>query len=190
MDVVRDGKRETRESYLPEVYELAAATGRRISAICQLRAEDIDLTKTDGAPWGGINWPGEFDKQGRRWRAPISADARKALQTAMLKRQAAGSGWLFPGPRNASKPLRSDTVAKWLRKAEEKAKVEHLDGGLWHPYRRLWATSRKGMPDVDVAQAGGWSSLDALKTAYQQPDDATMLAVVTGGVEIRERKRG
>ena len=63
-------------------------------------------------------------------------------------------------------------------------------GGTWHPYRRLWATSRKGMPDVDVAKAGGWSSLDALKTAYQRPDDETMLAVVTGGVEIREHKRG
>jgi hypothetical protein len=27
------------------------------------------------------------------------------------------------------------------------------------------ASARKDMPDVDVAQAGGWSSLEALKSA-------------------------
>ena len=41
---------------------------------------------------------------------------------------------------------------------------------------------------MDVAQAGGWSSLEALKQAYQRPDDATMLEVVTHGAELREVK--
>jgi hypothetical protein len=41
---------------------------------------------------------------------------------------------------------------------------------------------------LDVAQAVDWSSLEALKQAYQQPDDATMLKVVTHGVELREVK--
>jgi hypothetical protein len=41
-------------------------------------------------------------------------------------------------------------------------------------------------PDVDVAQAGGWSSLTALKMAYQKPDDETMLRVVTHRTELRE----
>jgi hypothetical protein len=44
------------------------------------------------------------------------------------------------------------------------------------------------LPDVDVAQAGGWSNLEALKRAYQQPDDATMLKVVTHQAELREVK--
>ncbi len=44
----------------------------------------------------------------------------------------------------------------------------------------------KNLPDVDVAQAGGWASLDALKMAYQQPDDQTMLEVVTHKAELRE----
>ncbi len=39
---------------------------------------------------------------------------------------------------------------------------------------------------MDVAQAGGWSSLDALKQAYQQPDDARMLRVVEHETELRE----
>ena len=175
---------------MPEVYELAVATGRRISAVCQLRAENIDFSTSEKVPWGGIEWPGETDKEGKAWRAPISADARKALQAALLKRQVTGPGWLFPAPGDPSKPLRSSMAAKWLRRAEALAELEPLDGSLWHAYRRLWATSRKGMPDVDVAKAGGWSSLDALKTAYTLPDDATMLAVVTGGMEIRERQQG
>lgn len=36
-----------------------------------------------------------------------------------------------------------------------------------------------------VAEAGGWSSLEALKLAYQQPDDETMLQVVDHDAELR-----
>ena len=35
-------------------------------------------------------------------------------------------------------------------------------------------------------QMGSWAILDALKMAYQQPDDATMLRVVTHRTELRE----
>lgn len=61
--------------------------------------------------------------------------------------------------------------------------VQRLSAG-----RRLWASARKDLPDVDVAQAGGWSSLAALKMAYQKPDDVTMLRVVTHSGELREMK--
>ncbi len=61
-------------------------------------------------------------------------------------------------------------------------------GGLWHPYRRKWARERKHLPDVDVAAAGGWAELASLKSAYQQTDDATILRVVLGGGELRERR--
>lgn len=61
-------------------------------------------------------------------------------------------------------------------------------GGLFHPYRRAWATARKGMSIKDVAAAGGWKSEAVLLRHYQQPDDETMLAVILGGAELRERK--
>lgn len=77
-------------------------------------------------------------------------------------------------------------ASSWLRRAEELADLEPLEGGLWHPFRRLWATSRKGLPDVDVARAGGWASLEALRQAYQRPDDATILRVVEHDAELRE----
>jgi hypothetical protein len=44
------------------------------------------------------------------------------------------------------------------------------------------------MPDVDVAAAGGWASLDALKRSYQQADAETMLSVVLGGGQLREAR--
>jgi hypothetical protein len=41
-------------------------------------------------------------------------------------------------------------------------------------------------PDPDVAAAGGWKSLDALRQCYQRADDATNLQVVLGGGELRK----
>lgn len=54
-------------------------------------------------------------------------------------------------------------------------------GSLWHACRRKWATERKHLPDVDVAAAGGWKTVQTLKSAYQHADGDTMLRVVLGG---------
>ena len=89
-------------------------------------------------------------------------------------------------PRNARRPVSKDLARRWLLNAEKQAGLPKLDGSLWHAYRRKWATARKGLPDVDVAAAGGWSDLTCLKTAYQQPDPATMYRVVSEPTELRE----
>jgi len=46
--------------------------------------------------------------------------------------------------------------------------VPKLEGGIWHPYRREWATEREHLPGVNVAKAGGQVELESLKKAYQQ----------------------
>lgn len=56
-----------------------------------------------------------------------------------------------------------------------------LRGGRLHPYRRLWASERRHMPDIDVAAAGGWKDTRSLKLSYQQADPATVLKVVNIG---------
>ena len=99
-----------------------------------------------------------------------------------------GKGPLFPSLASLDKPIAYHDCATWLRSAEKKAGLEPQEGSLWHAYRRLWITSRKNLPDVDVAAAGGWASLEALRQAYQQPDDETMLLVVTHEAELREVK--
>ena len=189
MRVVCLGRRERAETYLPEIFEIVVGTGRRITPVCRLRTEDLALEPTDGAPWGAIVWPEDTDKMEKRWRCPISPAVADALAAALKKRRAVGPGWLFPSPSDPERPLRYEAASEWLCKAEELAELEPQEGSLWHAYRRLWASSRKDLPDIDVAQAGGWSSLDALKTAYQRPDDATMLRVVTHQAELREVKR-
>ena len=82
-------------------------------------------------------------------------------------------------------PLDSAIASRWLRKAENLARLPKLPGTLWHAYRRKWATERKHLPDVDVAQAGGWKSLEALKRSYQQADVPTMVDVVMGVRAVR-----
>ena len=186
MRVQRAGKRETVESYLPEIFEIVVGTGRRIRAIRELRWEDLDLEVTANAPHGAIVWPADTDKMGKRWRCPVSERVRDAIEAALRKRQAVGSGYLFPAPEGPSQPVPYEQATAWLKQAERLAALEPLHGSVWHAYRRLWASSRKGLPDVDVARAGGWSSLEALKMAYQQPDDATILLVVTHEAELRE----
>lgn len=186
MRTQRAFRRELVESYLPEIFEIVVGTGRRINAVCSLKVEDLDLKRTAEAPWGAIVWPQDTDKMRRVWRCPVNADVREALESALRKRQAIGPGWLFPSPGNPDRPVRYEEAYTWLRAAEKHAGLEPQRGTLWHAYRRLWASARKDLPDVDVAQAGGWSSLEALKQAYQQPDDATMLRVVTHQAELRE----
>jgi hypothetical protein len=43
---------------------------------------------------------------------------------------------------------------------------------------------------VDVAAAGGWNTVQTLKTAYQQADAETMLRVVLEAGELRAAKSG
>jgi hypothetical protein len=52
----------------------------------------------------------------------------------------------------------------------------------------VWATARKRLSLKDVAAAGGWKCTETLLRCYQQPDKRTMLDVVLGGAELRERK--
>jgi len=74
------------------------------------------------------------------------------------------------------------------RRAEKVAGVEPLDGSLWHAYRRKWATERKHLPDVDVANAGGWKTLDTMKLSYQHADAETMFTVVTEPRRLRQSR--
>ena len=68
----------------------------------------------------------------------------------------------------------------WLHVAERLAGLEPLKGGVWHPFRRAWATKRKHLSLKDVAYAGGWKDTSTLLRCYQQPDPETIEEVVLG----------
>jgi hypothetical protein len=189
------------------ILALARYTGRRESAICELRASDLllspdrvrralaaagmDERQVGHMPHGAIRWRDESDKEGFLFVSPISKPAREALDAYLRHNPRLGDVPLFPAPgprrskkkpapaaRGPEKPIRRETAAKWLLRAEALAELPKLVGGVFHPYRRLWASERKALPDVDVAAAGGWRDTRALKRSYQQPDAATMLQVV------------
>ena len=180
------------------ILALARHTGRRVSAIVKLRASDMLLTTdrirvalaaasmdaglADHMPHGAVRWSAETDKQGILHITPISAPMRAEVDRFLSASPRLGDVPLFPAPNHAEKPMRRDVAARWLLKAERLAELPRLVGGVWHPYRRLWATERKQYSDIDVAAAGGWKDVKALKLSYQQTDPASVLRVVQNGV--------
>lgn len=186
MEIRWGGKVVTQRSYLAEILDLAYHTGRRISAICALRHDDVRPERSEARPHGAIRWRADEDKEGKEWVAPMNAAARAAVERIKRERPGIGPRPLFPKPTDPEAPITRHLVDKWLRRAEKLAKVEDLDGSLWHAYRRAWATMRKHHPAQDVAAAGGWSSPETVARIYQQADEATTLQVVLDAGEIRE----
>lgn len=181
-----------RASYLPELLDLSEATGRRISALCQLWYSDFVM--------GFYRDEGGEQRRGVtqiRWRpfkgamekvVPVNADARRAVERILAARPGLGDHWVFPSPRKDVQPITRQLATAWLRKAEDLADVPHLTRGAWHPYRRKWATERKHQPTADVMTAGGWTDRRSLEQSYQQSDDETTLAVVNEPRKLVERK--
>ena len=188
MELRWGGHKVRQRSYLSELLDLAHGTGRRIGPIRELRYEDLRLDRTSRAPHGAIQWPGQTDKEGKAWSAPITPRVRGALERVLQHRPGIGGAYLFPCPTDPLRPVQYERVRDWFLAAESLAGLSKQKGSTFHAFRRGWATARKHLPVADVAAAGGWNSTVTLDRCYQQPDDDTMLAVVLGGHELREKK--
>ena len=154
---------------------LAGGTGRRLSAMLNLRWDDIDLEA------GQIRWRAEHDKLRQTWVVPASREVLAELRRYRLQCPGVGAALLFPHPlqqRRPGQPVTRHLAAYRLKTAYQRAGVPKPDGSLWHAFRRLWATERKSLPVKDVAAAGGWKDVTTLIECYQQPDDETLRAVV------------
>lgn len=82
--------------------------------------------------------------------------------------------------------MSKELASAWLEQGEKLAGVPKLKGGLWHHFRRKWATERKHVPTADVAAAGGWSDQSTVREVYQQADAETMFKVVSEPARLRE----
>lgn len=186
MRLYRDNSATYTRSWFVELLDVAVHTGRRIGAVCALRRADLELSETSLHPHGGITWPADSDKMDRQWTAPLHPEARDAIDRQLARVDVIGQAPLFPSCRDPEKPLPTRTAHKWMRKVEEMAGVEHYPGDLWHPFRRMWASERRHLPDVDVARAGGWASPEVMRESYQHADETQQYRVVT---DVRQRRR-
>ena len=157
---------------------LAEATGARIGAIRGLRWSDITYSPPR------IRWRAEFDKKGRERVVPIPESLVQELRRFQAQLGGIGDGWLFPCA-DGSAPWPREIFGEQLLVAEQKAGLEHLKGGAWHPFRRKWATERKDLPLVDVKATGGWRDTNTLLTCYQQTDEESMLRVMNAPSKLR-----
>ena len=153
---------------------LADSSGRRLSSMLGLRWDDIDLQR------GCMRWRAELDKSRRASETPVPRAVVPQLTLQRRLQAAIGSALLFPHPKRsrAGQPVTRHLAAYWLKRAFELAGIPKPEESLWHAFRRRWATSRKHLPLVDVAAAGGWRDLTTLLTCYQQPDEETLREVV------------
>jgi hypothetical protein len=192
METYVNGKRKRVPSYLREILDLAHHTGRRLSAILNLRHGDYcpDAEDEQGRelPYGAVTWRGEFDKQGKEWVSALNKEAQAAIQRIRKARPGVGEAPLFPSRDDPMQPLCRHVADNWLRKAEKLARLESQDGTLWHGYRRGWATARQHFPPTMTAHTGGWKSPETMQKCYQQTGLADQLQVVTAPVEVREKQ--
>lgn len=178
------------ESYLPEVLNLVFHTGRRLSAILNLKHGDFNASAEDEQgrplPHGTLMWRGEFDKQGKPWVAPLNLEAQQTLLRLRKVRPGVGEALMFPSPEDPTKPVARHRVDKWLRRAEKLADLEPQDGSLWHAYRRGWVTARSHHSAVVTAHAGGWRSTQTMERCYQISGLADQLDVITNPAQIQQ----
>jgi integrase len=178
---VRAEARGSFQSFL----DLVEGLGWRVTALCRLRATDLDLTTSSAAPYGRIRKRGENDKEGVEMWVPMPDNVRAAVLSLLEHRPVVGEAYLFPAPSDPARPWTRYHARDLLLAAERRAGLTPLEGSAFHAYRRAWATARKHLPLKDVAAAGGWKSVETLLRCYTQPDDETMLAVVTEQRKVR-----
>ena len=93
----------------------------------------------------------------------MSTAARTALDAYLRAHPRVGDVPLFPALRHPDRAMRKMDASWLLRRAEDLAKLPHLERGGFHSYRRLYAVERKHLPDVDVARSARWRDLATMK---------------------------
>jgi integrase len=165
---------------------LVEATGRRIGAVRQLRRADLQLSEASGFANACIRWRWMSDKKRRERWVPIPRALAALLHVLLRGLGVVGEAPVFAQLHTPSKAVSRDELSKWALEAEEAAQLPHLEGGLWHPFRRKWSKERKHLPELkDVMAAGGWTDIKTFMDSYNEPDFDTMLAVMEAPAKAR-----
>ncbi len=183
-DQVQTGRWSPARSYLREILILAANTGRRVSAILEIRWSDW---LPEEGTYGTLRWRADADKLDAEWKAPVTPEVCNAIESLRREHPGVGNAYLFPAPKGGGR-VRRDVARRWLLKAERLAGIQHEKGFGFHSFRRMWATKRKHLSRKDVAAAGGWKDTQTLEKCYQHPDPDTLQEVVLAGRDLRLKR--
>lgn len=181
---LQGGKWVRATSQFSEFFDVICETGRRLSAVRQLRRSDLRLEEIPGkAPYGAIVWPSETDKMGLQRVSPMSPACRDAIDRVLARRPLIGGAYLFPSPKDSSVPIRKERLREWLKRAEALAGLEPHPRTLWHAYRRSYVTRKteEGFSDAAIAMAAGYKDANTMKACYQVMGGQAILDVVLGG---------
>jgi integrase len=97
---------------------------------------------------------------------------------------------LFASVEDPARAIGKEIAGYWLRKAERLAKLEHLERGGYHAFRRAWTSERRHLPARDVAAATGRRSLSVMRTAYMHADAETVYSVVESAPAVLKSYTG
>ena len=104
--------------------------------------------------------------------APISRQAKAALERYLRTQPRVGDLWI--SRNHVDRPTDTTLAPHLFVRAEARAELPHVDRGGFHAHRRLFASERKQLPDVELMRGGGWRDLATMKRSYQQPDPPTV----------------
>jgi hypothetical protein len=166
--------------------------------------EPVPLDWVEAWPHGGIAYRCGHSKRDSERMVPLSEDMAIEIDRYLEKRDdflrdlGAESPWLFPSPRDPSKPISERDVARLLNLAEDLARqrcaeagldpeeiVPHYNGTLWYAYRRYWKTNRNALGWLgkrEAAYVGDWTTKDGsvADVRYARLDPHLILGVVDG----------
>ena len=158
-------------------WEIATDTGRRIGAIRRLVVEDLDFE--DGV--AAINFPAATDKARRQGRAYVTDETKAAIEALLELDAVLESGYLFPQGRLTHRDRRNGPIGdtglnKMLKKAEEAAGVDHVEGRGFHGVKRRAVTMLMDAFGGDAGKVGqitGNLTPSVLEGVYRQVTEKT-----------------
>jgi integrase len=171
--VTRGHPPQTRHYLTYLVVLMALNTGMRKSELLTRTWADVDWH--DGGMGSILVCPRpevDFEPKGRRdRRIPLTPELRQELAEHHLTLGRPSRGWIFPSPRDASRPRQS--FAHALARASRTIGLPRFHA---HALRHAWA-SRMAMAGVDrwtLMELGGWQSGEMLDEIYTHVTSAHM----------------
>lgn len=151
---------------------VAADTGRRLSAMLSLTRDDI---VTDGARIA-LRFRKEFDKGGKTTVVPVSAPTASLLADALERDVVAEWGWLFPEGRMdyddaRDKPWGPEAAIGGLHEAEKALGLPTVRGRAYHGLKRTHVTASMEVAHGDTALVGdvtGNVSAELIRRVYRK----------------------